>query len=272
MTRNTTRLALSLCLLLFSTGLAMADGVNVENGLTREFSVRPGDKVEGQIAVKNDSSAAQTVRIYQVDYSFHADGQTDYGEPGSLARSNSKWMTVAPKQLTVPAESTASAYFAIQVPDDKTLTGTYWSVIMVEPVAEGSLEPPKPGQGKVAVGINTVMRYAVQIVTNVGTSGTMNIKIAQKQLLADDNGYALSLDIENTGERWVRPFVRVELYDASGALAGRFDGERVRIYPGCSVRSRVNLRQIEPGRYTALVLIDNGDKSVWGAQYDLEIK
>lgn len=272
MRRNNICTALSLCLLLFTAGLAIGGGILVEGDLTNEFTLKPGGSAEGRIVVRNNSDAPQQVNVSQVDYSFQADGSNFYGEPGSLARSNCKWMTVAPKRLSIPAKSTASVYFTVQVPSDQTLTGTYWSIIMVAPIAEGSLEPPKSEKGKVAVGVKTIMRYAIQIVTNIGDTGSREIKIAQKQLLTDNTGYTLQLDIKNTGERWLRPYLRVEIYDAEGALAGRFDGERVRIYPGCSVREQVKLGQVKPGKYTALALLDNRDESVWGAQYDLDIK
>ncbi len=116
------------------------------------------------------------------------------------------------------------------------------------------------------------MRYAIQIVTNIGTTGKRSIKVLQKQLLADATGNTLQLDIENTGERWLRPNIRVELYDVKGVLAGRFDGQRMRIYPTCSVRSQVKLGKVAPGKYTALIIIDNGDQSIWGVKYALDIK
>lgn len=272
MIRKTRHVVWSLCLLLTAAGLASGAGISVGNGLTREFALKPGDKADGHIVVKNTSNTAQTVRVYQVDYSFDADGRTDYGEPGSLARSNCAWMTVAPRQFTVPANSTASAYYTVQVPGDQALAGTYWSVLMVEPVAEDSLEPPKSEQGKAAVGIRTSMRYAVQIVTHIGDTGSKDIEIVRKQVLTNETGASLQLDIRNAGERWVRPSVRVELYSTAGSLVGRFDGGRARIYPDCSVRSCVSFGQLKPGKYTALVLIDDGDQSVWGAQYEMEIR
>lgn len=272
MRRNDICLALSVCLLLFAPGPAIGGGIVVESDLTSEFTLKPGDATEGQIVVRNNSDTPQQVSVSQVDYSFQADGSTLYADPGSLARSNCEWITVAPKRLSVPANSKAVVYFTIQVPRDETLRGTYWSVLMVEPIAQDSLEPPRPEQGKIAIGLRTIMRYAVQVVTSIGSTGSREIKIPRKQLLADNTGYTLQLDIENTGERWLRPYLRVELYDAQGSLAGRVDGERMRVYPGCSVRNHAKLGTVKPGKYTALVLLDNRDESVWAAQYELDIK
>lgn len=263
---------LALLVFLVKANFALAAGISVEDSLSREYSMKPGDKISGSVSVSNKSNKTQQVNATLVDYTFKADGQTVYGEAGSVIRSNCAWMTVSPKLLTIPANSSASVFFTITAPSDTTLSGSYWSVLMVEPVAEGSLEPPKYEKDKISVGVLTVTRYAIQIVTNMGTTGKRNIKILQKRLITDESGNIILLDIENTGERWLRPNIRVELYDSKGVLAGRFNGERVRIYPTCSVRSQVKLGKVVPGKYTALAIIDNGDQSIWGVKYALDIK
>lgn len=247
--------------------------ISVVGGLSRESVVKPGDKSDSRIVLLNNSDQPQTVRIYQADYQFWCDGRNDYGTPGSTPRSNAKWLTVTPGQVTVAAGATESIYYTINVPQDAALTGTYWSIVMVEPISGEALEPPKPEDGKSKIGLRTVMRYGIQVITQIGTTGIRDMRFADKRLVADTAGRSdLQLDIENTGERWLVPTVWAELFDANGAQVGRFDAMRARIYPGCSVRYRVNLTGVPTGHYKALVVADNGDEHVFGAQYDLDLK
>jgi hypothetical protein len=160
----------------------------------------------------------------------------------------------------------------VQAPGDKTLTGTYWSILMVEPLPEGGLAPPAAKDTEPQVGVRTVLRYGVQFVTNIGDSGKRSIKFVDKQFVADGKQRILQLDIENNGERWLRPSVWVELYDLSGASIGRFEGSRLRLFPGCSARFKVDLSQVPLGEYKALTVADNGDDYVFGTQYNLEIR
>ncbi|MBI2298715.1 MAG: hypothetical protein HYU66_07155 [Armatimonadetes bacterium] len=248
-------------------------GISVVGGLSRESVVRPGARTEGRIVLRNTGSETQQVRVFQTDYRFTCDGRNDYGEPGSTPRSNARWLALTPSQLTVPAGATESAYYTLHVPDDPTLTGTYWSIVMVEPIPGQALEPPRPDEGKAKLGLQSVVRYGIQIVTHIADTGTRALRFVDRQLVATQAGQRiLQMDAESTGERWLVPLLWAELYDAQGALVGRFEGGKYRIYPGCSVRYRVDLTGVPPGHYKALVVADNGDDHVFGAQYELDLE
>jgi len=246
-------------------------GVTVIGGLTRQVTLQPGGSAEGRILLYNNGDQPQEVKVYQTDYLFYADGKNVYGEPGSVARSSAPWITLFPQQVTVPAGGNDSVSYVIRVPQDEKLRGTYWSMVMVEPIAPETLEPPKPEEGKIKIGIRTVMRYAVQIVVNIGDTGERKLRFADRQILMQEGKRLLQLDIENVGERWLVPLLWVELYDPQGKSVGRFEGGRLRTYPGCSVRFRIDLHEVPAGQYKALVVADCGGDDVFGAQYDLEL-
>ena len=130
-------------------GTAWAGPVSVIGGLTREATLQPGGRTEGRIILRNNSNEPQEVKVYQTDYLFWADGRNEYGEPGSTPRSNARWIVHSPQQLTLPPKGTESVDYALQVPAQEGLSGTYWSVLMVEPIAAETLEPPKAEEGKV---------------------------------------------------------------------------------------------------------------------------
>ena len=278
-----------LCALLFAVALAHSSfaGVSVIGQLTREESVQPGEKFEGTIKLQNTGETACQVSVYQTDYLFYADGSNVYGEPGSTARSNADWLSVSPKRLTVPPNEMALVHYSGQVPpvrklasvlsdlqvtESPDLVGTYWSMVMIEPVPETGPETGEEEPGKVKFGIQTKVRYGIQIVSNIGDTGTPKIKFLDKRLIRQEGKTILRLDIENTGQRWLSPGVWVELYDGGGMQVGRFEGAKKRIYPNCSVRHEVELSGVARGKYKALVVVDNGDQYVFGAKYDLEIE
>jgi hypothetical protein len=118
------------------------------------------------------------------------------------------------------------------------------------------------------VAVGHVIRYAIQIVTHMGNSGQRNLKFIDTELVRDDSQRYLSVDLENTGERWLRPTLWAELYSRSGAYIGKFEGGKLRIYPGTSARYTIDLTQAEQGEYKALVIADCGD-DVFGATYSL---
>jgi len=259
------------CALLLPSWAALAAEISVVDGLVQEFAVEPGRKVEGKLLVRNNTDKEQQVRIYQTDYLFRANGDNTYGEPGSAPRSNSSWSTFTPRELVIPARETSPVFYAVQVPPDQKLVGTYWSMLMVEPVS-ASFDIARTEDGRPVVNIRTVIRYGVQFVTNIGDSGRREIKFLDKQLVLKDGELILRLDIENTGEKGLRPSVWAELYNKDGTSVGRFGSEQLRIYPGCSARFDIGLPQLAKGQYSALIVADNLDDYVFGAQCTLRIE
>lgn len=259
------------CLLLLLAGAVRGAEISVLDGLTREFTVEPGRSIESKLVIRNNTDEPQEVRLFQTDYLFYADGRNLYGEPGSAPRSNASWITFAPHQFTLPPKETTSVPYSLQVPNDPGLTGTYWSLLMVEPVA-GSLEILQAGPGKPTVTIRTVVRYGVQFVTNIQDTGKREIRFLNRQLIDQNGKLVLRLELENIGERWLNPSIWVELFSAEGASMGRFGSEQLRVYPGCSTRFDIALAQLPKGTYRALIIADNGDEYVFGLQCNLQIE
>lgn len=120
-------------------------------------------------------------------------------------------------------------------------------------------------------GVKQVLRYGIQMITHVGDTGVCTLRITDKMLTVTEDGRRVLLaDIENTGERAQRPHVWVELYAESGSRIGPFKSDKRRLYPGTSARYMVDLSDAPTGSYQALVVVDNGDEHVFGAQYGLE--
>jgi hypothetical protein len=262
----------SIIVLLCASLLPAAGDVCLVGGLAREVTLEPGGKSEGRIILQNRAEEPQDIKVYQTDYLFYADGRNVYGEPGSVPRSNSSWITFSPSQFVIPPKETRSVYYTIQVPPTKDLAGTFWSMLMIEPQSAAAPQTQSPEETKAEVSVRTVLRYGIQVVTDIGEMGTREMRFADRRLVVDGEKRTLELDIENTGERWLRPMVWAELYDEHGVSIGRFDGGRLRLYPGCSARFAIDLSQVPPGPYQALVVADNGDENVFGAQYKLEIR
>jgi hypothetical protein len=263
--------AILILLVFLCTAATAHAGVSVVGSLTRENTVVQGDRYEGDIMLRNSDEKPVEVRIYKKDYLFYADGRNLYDEPGSTPRSNATWLTIQPAQLTVPPKGTGAFHYTVQVPKNTNLKGSYWSLLMVEPMAPPAVLPGQE-KNKVSVGLQTVVRYAIQIVTDFGDSGEWQLKFRDKKLVMSEGKRLFEIDIENVGERWLSPMVWIELYNAEGAPAGRFESSQKRIYPGCSVRHQMDLTGVPAGTYNAVAIADNKDDHVFGGQYEITIK
>jgi hypothetical protein len=126
--------------------------------------------------------------------------------------------------------------------------------------------------GQLKLGINQVFRYGIQIVTHIGDTGQRKLQFLDTKLLREGDTRILEVDLENTGERWLRPALWTEIYDTTGTYVGKFEAGTLRIYPGTSVRYKVDLTKVQKGNYKAVVIADCGADDVFGATYSLSVE
>lgn len=249
-----------------SSGYAI---IAVMGDLSHERTSAPGETYSGTIVVRNMGDSPEEVKIYQTDYRFNCEGKSFYDEPGNHPRSNAGWITFSPKRVMIPPKEEMSIQFMVEVPASDSLFGTYWSVLMVEPIPRSSPESSLPER---TLGIQTVVRYAIQIVTHIGDTGTKKVRFMGTQLFRDGEKRIFQVDIENVGDRMLRPSMMLQVFDMEGKEYGPFESEPQRIYPGTSVRHRFDVTSLPKGKYKALVVADCGEEDLFGIHYTLEIK
>lgn len=260
--------------LLFALILITIQGANasiaVVGSLSRQSKLQPGGTFEGVIFLKNTSATAGEARVYQTDYIFQADGSNEYAEPGSHPRSNAQWISVSPARVKLGPGETAPVRYKGKAPTSPQLRGTYWSMIMIEPNAAPAVND-EVGKDQVRLGLQAKVRMGVQIVTEVGQAAKSELQIQNKALLKGEGMRSFQVDLGNSGERMLVPAVTLEIFGSDGATLGRFDGGRMRIFPTCSARAKVDLSDLPPGKYSAMLMLDAGGDQVMGAQYELQI-
>lgn len=256
-------------LAVFITALPAHAQVSVRGDLHRELEVLPGTTHSGTIVLENYDTKPAEVKLYQTDYRTESPGQNFYETPGSHPRSNAGWISISPMRFTIPAGETYSVTYVLEVPADPDLTGSYWSVLMIEAIPPESPESAEADPNQSTVGIITVIRYAFGFVTHIGTTGTAQPEIVNATLTLVDGTPTLGVDVMNAGTRVLLLEIHAELYDAQGALVATREGVGRRSYPGSTRRHDIPLGDIPTGPYTALVIIDAGYNNVFGASLSI---
>jgi hypothetical protein len=261
--------------LIFSLSLAVPHAARAQLTVlgsgVEERAARPGETYSGSLRVRNDGARSAEARVYQTDYTFTADGTTRYGAPGSLPRSNARWIIFSPSQVRIPPGGEAVVGYVVTVPADAGLGGAFWSMLMVEGIAPGSAASTETSEHvRVQVGVRPSVRYGVQIATALAGPAP-RIAFSNAHAFVGGRGKVLELDLTNAGETAYRPEIRVELFDEAGRPAGSFTSRRGLLYPGTSLRQRFELGALKAGSYQAMVVADAGGDQVYGAQYTLRL-
>jgi Fn3-like domain (DUF1034). len=248
--------------------------VSVEGSTVRDRRAQPGETYSGTFTVVNTSDESQQAKLYQTDYTTSADGTNAYGPAGTGARSNGAWVSVTPSTLVLPPRSSREVSFTVTVPADQSLSGSYWSMVMVEGVPRGSSESTLPAgkTSKVQTAVVAHVRYAVQIITQVGASVKPVATFEAPAVhAAPDGTKKLQVDLVNSGRRSFAPSFVLELYAQDGTHVRSVAATREILYPGTSLRQHFALGALPSGTYRALVTLDAGDDTVFGAQYTLKL-
>ncbi len=242
-------------------------GVAVLNGLAHELNVTPGNTYQGKIELQNASDIAQVVTIYQSDMTTKYTGETFYSDSMTNDRSNLSWINISSLSVTLESKEKGSIDFQITVPNSNTLAGTYWSVIMVEP-----RDPIHVQEDESGYSIQSKVRYAIQIVCNIGETGTTDLKFLNiSQELFNEKQY-LEVDIENNGQVLIKPTLSLELFDVQGTGIPIIKVEKQRIFPNSSKKYIIEIDNIKPGVYQGILIADCATDDLFGVNITLNLK
>ncbi len=261
---KTTYFYIFLLSILFTT--PAFSSIVVVNGLTHIHEVSKGQIVRGQIEIQNAGFENRAVRVYKKDYLFSHEGEVYYNEPGSNLRSNANWIDFSPSYLELEPQQKTVINYEVTIPEGEELTGSYWSVLMVEGILPISPELPQNG-----LNISTVMRYAVQIATNLEDSGKNNLEFVEAKLDRVDGNRVGSIALVNSGERLLVPEVSIELFNSEGKSVSVVKAPKKKIYPGTSTRFYLDLADLPKGQYQAIVLADCSEEDVFGLNLSLAL-
>ncbi len=242
-------------------------GVAVLNGLAHEFNVTPGNTYQGKIELQNAAGTAQVVTLYQSDMSTMHTGETFYTDSITNDRSNMSWISISSLGLTLDNEEKGSIDFQITVPSSSTLSGTYWSVIMVEP-----RDPIHVQEDKSGYSIQSKIRYAIQIVCNIGETGTTDLKFLNISQESFNNKQYLEVDVENSGQVLIKPTLSLELFDEQGNSLPILKAEKQRIFPNSSKKFIIEIDEIKPGVYQGILIADCDTDDLFGVNITLNLK
>lgn len=267
--------ALAILFLLSASAQAQAplpddvDGVSVASSLRNVHQASPGETQVIEITLKNTGEAAAAATIVHVDFVLDDQGDPIERPLHSLATSNASWSEVA-SQVEVPARGTIDVPVTVEVPPDAE-AGTYWSMLMVEPV--GTTVDQENVEAGVRTTVTVSFRFGVTLITNVGQPAERNLLFRDPALANDEASgtRTLSVTIDNPTRFLASTELWLELYDAQGNMVSEVQGGTLRIYPGMRRRHTFALGPLEAQAYQAVIIADAGRDAVFGVRYDLDL-
>jgi hypothetical protein len=242
----------------------------IQNGLSHQYKVSAGTVYTGTIIIQNTSDKAQNVKLYFEDITYNGNGETVYSALNENPRSNAKWIKLETNLLALGGKEVKSVFYTISVPKDSLQAGSYWTSIMVEPI-----DDYKPDGKKGGFTITSVVRYSIQIITDIHSDDIKTeLEFKKLNMSSIDGKRTLEVAIQNTGNLYCRATATVELFDKQTAKKiGRFSSIPAGLYPlGNYKIFNIDLSTVPKGSYKAALIATDQENNAFAIDIDLEVK
>ena len=239
--------------------LPASAAIAILNGLTHVHQGGAGASLQGSIKLRNDGTKAEKVILYLQDLLPSCAQDVQYQQPTSGYERGLQHLRLERDELRLSPGEEAEVRYTLA--EDRVQDGSYWQVVMVE-----GAEPAKEEvvQG---VKINSKVRYAVQVILNVGT--VLSPPLLFEGLTLTE-GQELQLRVKNQGSFVGLVKVKLEILTEKGEKVHALETLARRAFPGGCVPFSFSLSNIPKGKYAGVLIADNG-KELFGTQLILDL-
>lgn len=244
-------------------------GIVILNGLTHSYKIENGKVYKGKVAIENTGSNPQSVKIFLQDYTYHADGTINYTALLTNKRSNGEWLKLNTNLVTLKGKEKTEIFYEITIPNQAMDPGSYWSVIIVEPV-----EDIKPSDSKPGVSITSIIRYAIQVITDFETEKAKpDLKFESIKVEKQEGKQTAKIAIANNGNLYCKPTASIEIYNRkTGEKVGTYSSLTMGLLPNTSKTFYIDISKVPPDKYKAAIIAADEEENAFALNVELEVK
>ena len=240
--------------------------VIISNGLTHNLDVSSKSIKEGKVILKNIGDKPQAIKVYFNDLTSDCKGKIDYVKPGENLRSLYPFINVNNTDYTLQPGEEYELSYRIDLTKSDIENGSLWVLLMVEVVDPVSKTTTSQG-----FEIGSKIRYAVQLIANIGQKNAEAISFSNVKIAKDINEQrVLEASLENGGKYMAIPNVNIQIFDEKGLKIKDLTVPSKKIYPQNCQSFSLPLADLPKGKYQAVLLAEYLEESI-GVNIDLEI-
>jgi len=251
---------------LFSVSSIQANVVII-NGLTHSYSGVSGQTFYGEVLLANTSNEEQRVTFSLSEAIYSCEDGREFVKDIMHQNSSTEWFNSSVMDRTLAPKEKYVFKYSISVPNDVSLKGSYWTTLMV------NVEKPIREEIVNDIGLDTKIRYAIRLLTDVNFSDEVNIDFKDISLKSKSNGVESQLDVNIYNENIFIENVKLalELYDANGNIVLEVPTKRLKVFPNvCRVYS-IDLERLPKGEYQCVIIADSRDEFL-GTNFSMTIE
>lgn len=229
--------------------------VVVINGLTHIYSGVSGDKMRGEIILLNTSNEEQRVSFDLNDALFSCTENRIFSNSQTHHQSSLEWFDGSLMDKVLDPKEKYVFRFSINIPKDQTLRGSYWTSIMID--VEKPIKKDKLSKN---IGLNTKVRYAIGLLTNVNSYDEVKLDFEKMDVDKAGNNKNLKVKIANQNLFIEGVKLSLEVYDAEGKNILESSTDRNMVFPGFCKEYSIDISKLPKGNYECLLVADSREK------------
>ncbi len=198
--------------------------------------LKPGEKTQVQLQVKNTSARAVRIQSQISDFIIGDDGETPL--PVSDAVSNrwslASWMMIAPNSQTIGPNQTVGLTALIEVPSD-ALPGGHYAMITHEPTTETGeslvVQTQQTADPDSASAISQKVGTLVYLTVDGPINEEAYVRNFQFRNFSEYGPVPFSFLVENQSDIHIRPQIGIDIYNVFGQKVDSISLETKNVFP-----------------------------------------
>jgi hypothetical protein len=238
--------------------------LNISQGETKTF----------EITVSNDTDNPKSFKVNTYDFDMDGRGKSNFLPAGDGKYSLSKWLNVSPSFVECNARETKKVKLTVSVPEDESGARAAWNIIMLEEEKpRTTLEPPKKGEGTVALGVIPTFAFGVFVYQNPPNVTDNAVEITNFTIQNRDETTFVSIEAENRGSGIAYCTSYIDLTNLETGEQERLTVKRFTIVPELIRDFNFTLPdRIGKGKYLAVGVLDfEGSEEIQVAEMEFDI-
>lgn len=194
--------------------------------------VKPGEKIQTSVRVRNGSSEAMTVKSLAQDFIVDIGGETPIPVNENISNrwSLASWVIVSPSVQEVQAGETATINLIIEVPDD-ALAGGHYAMITHQPYTGSTEQPTNSLTQSPAASLQQRVGTLLYIIVDGPINEAAFLRGLNFPKFSEYGPVPFSFTADNQSDIHIRPQIGVEIYNLFGKKVDNIEMETKNIFP-----------------------------------------
>ncbi|MBD3250211.1 MAG: hypothetical protein GF381_01395 [Candidatus Pacebacteria bacterium] len=200
-------------------------------GENRELVVNPGEKIQTDIRVKNNSNQTLSLKSYARDFIVGENGRTPIPVDQSVSNrwSLASWMAVVPNQHELGPNETAQINIVIEVPDD-ALPGGHYAMVLHQPTNNEPATQDLDAQEAVT-SINQMVGTLFYVIVDGPINEEAYITDFKFNNFQEFGPVPFSFKVSNQSDIHIKPRMEVDIFNLIGQKVDSIKVEPRNIFP-----------------------------------------